>query len=118
LYGVSADVDLSFLVGATLIQVRLGQFDIQFHFHPKGEVGVQGELEFRDPSGAVLESGTPDLLHSSTMLGCLLGSVISRASACPPRSIVLRFQTGHEIELFDSSPTYECFQISPGGIIV
>ena len=43
-YGVSEDLDLSFLEGASLEQVRLGQFDIQFHFHPRGEIGVQGEI--------------------------------------------------------------------------
>ena len=118
MYGVSEDLDLSFLEGTSLVQVRLGQYDIQFHFHPRGEIGVQGELEFRGPSGAVLEFGLPEALHSSTNLGVVIGVVLSKVSIRPPRSIVLRFESGHEIELFDSSESYESFQIAPGNIIV
>ena len=40
MYGVPADLDLAFLHGAELIQVCLGQYQLQFHFHPAGSISV------------------------------------------------------------------------------
>jgi hypothetical protein len=44
-HGVPANLDLAFLRGAELIQVRLGLHQLQFHFHRAGSISVQGEWE-------------------------------------------------------------------------
>jgi hypothetical protein len=53
MYGVPTDLDLSFLHGALLIQVCLGQHQVQFHFHPTGSIAVEGGWELRDAAGGV-----------------------------------------------------------------
>jgi hypothetical protein len=42
MYGVPANLDLTFLHGAKLTQVCLGQYEVQFHFHPIGSILVEG----------------------------------------------------------------------------
>jgi len=49
--GMSADLDLSFLLGAELIQVCLGVWQVQFHFHPPASVAVEGDWELSDDGG-------------------------------------------------------------------
>ena len=48
MYGVPAELDLRFLNDATLTQVCIGPWDVQFHFHPIGGIFVQGAWELRD----------------------------------------------------------------------
>jgi hypothetical protein len=54
-YGVPADLDLSRFIGATLEQVALGRFQIQFHFHPDAEIGVEGRWALRGRSGRLID---------------------------------------------------------------
>jgi hypothetical protein len=42
MYGVPADLDLSRFKGAVLIQLSIGEFQVQFHFHPVGTISVVG----------------------------------------------------------------------------
>ena len=55
MYGVPVDLDLSFLHGAELIQVCLGQHQLQFHFHPVGSISVEGGWELRDAAGVRID---------------------------------------------------------------
>src|SRR6266566_2893475 len=54
-YGVPADLSLKRFVGATLIQIALGEFQIQFRFQPDSEIAVEGRWELRDHAGQLVD---------------------------------------------------------------
>ena len=55
MYGVPADLNLKFLHQAELIQLCLGLYQLQFHFHPAGSISVEGAWELRDAAGVVID---------------------------------------------------------------
>ncbi len=116
MYGVPIDLDLTYLHGATLIQVCLGEFQLQFQFHPRGAISVEGRWEFRDAGGALI-----DQLHDGTErppyhLHRLLGKKVVGTEVAAPDSCALRFEAGEILRFFDNSKQYESFQID--GVIV
>jgi hypothetical protein len=82
------------------------------------EIGVEGTWELRDKSGALVATGSP-IPPASFTVSCLpLGQVVSSSSVRAPRSFVLVFKSGHELEVFDSSDKYESFSIPQANVYV
>jgi hypothetical protein len=61
MYGIPSDLDLSLFQGAELIQICLGEFQIQFHFHPKGMISAEGKWELRNASEDVIDQAQSNL---------------------------------------------------------
>jgi hypothetical protein len=51
MYGVPKDLDLSRFRGDSLIQIAIGEFQIQFHFGSRSSIAVEGDWELKDQSG-------------------------------------------------------------------
>jgi hypothetical protein len=91
-YGVPQDLDLNRFVGATLIQVCLGEFQVQFHFQAAGGAGSEGTLyigverrwELRDSSGRILDSAEPNLDPAA---GAEPHTAADRSLRCSPRPL-------------------------------
>ena len=126
MYGVPRDLDLSRFVGPKLIQVCLGEFQVQFHFQAAGSVGSDGMLhigverhwELRDESGRIVDRAEPNSEREAYRLHRLLGRAVVRTAVDAPRSFALRFASGEELRVFDDSDQYESFSIQPGDIFV
>ena len=118
MYGVPATLTLKHFVGATLIRVSLGEFQIQFHFHPESEITVEGRWELRDTAGGLVDQARSPAERDAYRRHVLLGRRIVEAHVDAPTSIALQFDSGHRLEIFDSSSEYECFTIQPDGIVV
>jgi hypothetical protein len=118
MYGVPTDLDLGFLHGAELIQVCLGQRQLQFHFHPVGSISVEGRWELRDASGALIDRQHDGPDRPAFQLHRLLGRRVAGSEVCVPAWFALRFEGGDMLRVFDDSPLCESFKIEPGGIIV
>ncbi len=126
MYGVPRDLDLSRFVGATLIQVCLGEFQVQFHFQAAGSVsshgmlhlGVERHWELRDESGRIVDRAEPTSDREAYRLHRLLGRAVTGTTVDAPRSFALHFVTGEELRVFDDSDQYESFSIQPGDIFV
>jgi hypothetical protein len=116
-YGVPADLDLAFLHGAELIQVCLGQHQIQFHFHPAGSISVERGWELLDAAGVRIDGRQDGLDRPPYQLRRLLGRRVTGSEVSAPQWFALRFEGGEMLRVFDDSPQYESFQIEPGGII-
>lgn len=119
MYGVPADLDLSRLMNSVLIQLCLGEYQAQFHFHPPGSISVEGKWELRDAGGTLVdgkERHVPprDAIHAHR----LLGKRVSGASLDAPRSFSLCFEGGDVLTIYDDSSEYESFSIQPGDIFV
>lgn len=118
MYGVPADLNLTFLHGAELIQVCLGLSQLQFHFHPVGSIAVEGGWELLDADGARLDGWQDGPDRPPYQLHRLLGRRVAGSEVAAPDWFALRFEGGEVLRVFDDSPQYESFQIEPGGIIV
>lgn len=118
MHGVPAGLDLSFLHGATLLQVCLGVSQLQFHFHPAGSISVEGEWELAGPTGQVIDRHDPSPDRPPYQFHHLLGRGVVEIKVSPPTSVELTFEGGVTLRLFDSSEDYESFTILPSGIVV
>jgi hypothetical protein len=118
MHGVPKDLDLSFLRGATLIQLGVGEFQIQFHFHPKGCISVEGDWEVRDSDGSLVDKSMPNDHRQSSRVHVLLGRQVESYAVNPPQSLTLHFNSGHALTVSDNSKDHESFSIQPGNINV
>ena len=118
MYGVPANLDLSRFVGATLIQLGVGEFQIQFHFHPDSSISVEGRWEVRDSTGVLGDKAKENAQRTGLYIHFLLGRKIGQYTVDAPRSFSLTFETGHKLTVFDDSREYESFSIQPGDIFV
>jgi hypothetical protein len=127
MYGVPADLPLSMFENATLIQICLGEVQLQFHFQsvdykwpgPTGpEISVEGDWELHDSSGEIVDRDESNAEREAYRLHRLLGKQVVGTEIDPPRSFALKFDDGHMLRIFDSSDQYESFSIQPGNIFV
>ena len=121
--GIPRDLDLPGLVGSNLHMVSLGKFDVTFqwncglHIQATGSVFVSkgGEVIARWREG----DGWDDLRYQQVLNGNVSGfEVLSE------QELVIRFEGGNEIHLFDDSDQYESLKIwpvegtGPNGLII
>ena len=118
MYGVPADLNLERLRGATLIQVAIAEFQIQFRFEPETEIAVEGRWELRDRSGHIVDLAQRHAARDVYRVHQLLGRRVVGSQINPPESFTLEFDSGHRLQVFDSSDSFESFSIQPGGVIV
>jgi hypothetical protein len=114
MYGIPANLDLSKFRATTLSQICLGEYQIQFHFHPEGSIYVEGRWELRDLTGTLVDESTEmNAERDALRLHVILGKVVESYSISAPDSFALRFESGHSLTVFDSSKQYESFSIQP-----
>jgi len=82
------------------------------------EIGVEGVWELRNKSGTLLATGSPIPPASFTMACLPLGQVVKSSSIRAPRSFVLIFESGDQLEVFDSNDKYESFSIPQEDVYV
>jgi hypothetical protein len=111
MYGVPAHLDLSLLNEAELIQVCLGQFEVQFHFHPIGQISVADGWELFDESGVSIDHGVEGGPRPPFQLHRLLGQKIVSVTISAPDYLELSFGNGDRLRLIDNSKQYESFTI-------
>jgi hypothetical protein len=118
MYGVPADLDLTFLHDALLVQVCLGEYQIQFAFFPTGHISVEGKWELLAADGSRIDGLQPVPRTEPYRLHQLLGQRVVRTEIAPPSWIALQFERGELLRVFDNSQQYESFSIQPGNIFI
>jgi hypothetical protein len=116
--GIPADLDLSFLCGAEVIQVCLGIWQVQIHFAPSASIAVEGDWELADEEGRIIDRSSDTMREQPFHLHLLLQRVVVGAEVCAPLSFALRFTGGLVLRVFVRSDGYESFSIQPGNIFV
>ncbi len=114
--GVPANLPLQPFVGQTLIQVSLGEFQLQFHFHEAGCISVEGNWQLVDSSGRVVDHAMENKEREVYRVHLLLGMSVSTYTIDPPKSFSLLFSSGHTLTVFDDSDRYESFSV--GGFFI
>ena len=92
------------------MQIAVGPYDVQLRFEQPLEIAIEGHWEIREPDGAT--SSSLDRLRT------VAGKTVTSTQVRAPSSIVLEFDGGASLEIYDSSAHYESFSIEPGSIIV
>ena len=109
MYGIPADLDLSFLNGAELIQIRLGVFEVIFCFHADTHLTCSGNSwDLFDETGACIDSGLP-FPRPPYQLHRLLGQHVIGTYVAAPRFLDLIFEGGERLRVMDTSPEFESF---------
>src|SRR5438270_12824182 len=103
MYGVSPDLDLLQFEGAVLIQLCVGQFQLQFHFHPSVEISVEGKWELRDRAGSLIDGLERGAKGNALYAHRLLGEKVDSFSLDAPHSFSLWFESGYVLTIFDDS---------------
>ena len=118
MYGVPPNLDLSFLRGRSLTMVGIGEFQLQFHFHPDGLISVEGKWELIGADGSELDRSRDNSERDEYRVHRLLGQEVVATELDPPQSFSLQFGNGMMLRIFDDSEQYESFSIHPGDIYV
>ena len=84
MYGVPKDLNLNFLVGGKLTGILLGEFQLQFLFHPESNVSVEGDWELVAPDGSIVDTSTKNLERAEYRLHRLLGQDVVGWAVDPP----------------------------------
>jgi hypothetical protein len=117
MYGIPDTIDWSFLLGAKVEQIAIGEYDLQIRFFKDICISVQGMFEHL-VTGECL-SCTPELRIRSTTLVSLLGSKVTKVTTDDHRVLIVAFSNLEVIKVYDSEQHYESFTVTyPGNTIV
>jgi hypothetical protein len=118
-YGLSKDIDLSFLIGRELRQVAIGLYQIIFGFDEEVRISVESEFKFFDGQRESIwkpRVGAPQIAAQTL---CLLGDRVDRYEARADGTLSLAFTNGCRLTVLDSSKEFQSYDITrPGQTIV
>jgi hypothetical protein len=131
LYGVPTDLDLTAYEGATLVQICLGSWQLQFRFSPKlplpsPEVGglecsisCEGDWQLIDPAGQQLDGRMEkEENRSEYRIHLLLGRAVVETRVQAPQLFELVSEGGYVLRFIEDDRPYESFQLYPSGFII
>ena len=120
MHGVPVELDLAPFHGTTLDSIVLAQYIVYFGFDAPQltHIGVEGGWELRDANGQMLDRQMPPEEREAYRVHLLLGCQVTGSAVTAPESVVLHFDSGHSLRIFDGSPQYESFHIQPGDLHV
>lgn len=116
MYGLPDDVDLRFFHGQTLIQVGIGASDLVLNFHPSVSMTITCSVCLTDPGGASQRH------DDSRQAGCatlpLLTQVVTRADGKTDGTLVLHFDGGWNLTVYDDDKHHESYVVRDQGRVV
>ena len=105
MYGIPSDFPHDLLKGAALIQVCVGEHQLQLNFDGGQNVSIESCL--RIDGGEKLS----DFTQAATSICRFLGYQVEESSAPDTKTLKLRFSRG-TIEVLDDTLQYESFSIA------
>jgi len=119
MYGLSSDIDLSFLNGREVGQVAIGVYQIQFGFDEDVRISVEGGFTYFNGKDETVWRPEPGFSQVASHTVALLGATIESYEGHANGTLKLTFSNGHRLTIPDSSKEYESYQItSPGQTII
>ena len=114
-YGVPKDLPVDALVGQTLDQICMSQFQVQLHLGDTVSIGIEGHWVLLDPEGNVVDQCLEPQEREVFRLHLLLGSSVTGCTVDAPESFTLVFEHGYQLTVHDDSSQYESFTLSIRG---
>jgi hypothetical protein len=119
MYGLSKDIDLSFLSGREVIQVAIGVYQIQFGLDEDVIISVYSQFSYFDGQTESIWQPEPGFAQIAARAVALLGATIQAFEGHEDGTLTLTFSNGHRLIVPDSSREYESYEITlPGRTIV
>jgi len=115
-YGLPPDLDLSFWSGTTLVQVCIGQNDVQLNFSmPAVRLSAQTSYRVTTSTGSSVSENSP---RGASHLIELLGMTVTRALDNGQGTLRIEFGASIALEVFDEDPNHECYQVEHDGQLI
>ena len=119
MYGLSSDIDLTFLRGLNLIKVCVSPARVQFHFCQPGsttsDTGISVDINYRHRHGDKEYEWSPGIpLSNSCSVLLLIGASIADLQGDSDGTLLLRFTNGDSLTLYDETTMYEAYHIWHG----
>ena len=102
---------LAQLRGKEITQICIGPHDLQFNFHPQGNVSVWGRCELLNAAGELLDAWEDDTHSGVFRFPEVLMVAVSEVEIDSPQSFLLKFANGLCLRLVDNSQQYESFSV-------
>ncbi len=119
MYGMSRDIDLSFLNRREVVQVAIGVYQIIFSFDEDVVISVQAQFNYFDGESESVWRPEPGSAQIAARTVALLGATRESFKSHENGTLVLMFSNGHRLTILDSSKVYESYDITrPGQTIV
>ena len=112
MHGSLDNVDLSFLVGASLLQVCVGENELILHFDKEIGITVESTLMVRDAQGGAEEFTST--VPCAGSVAKLLGDSVTSVRGDSDGTLSLMFARGSCLEMYRTSSTWENYSISHG----
>lgn len=114
MYGFNDPKLLSWPVGREIIQVAVGQHEVNLSFHPVGNIMVAGPWELLDPTGSVIDRSMEHATRKELRLHFLIGPIVTGVTVQSAKSMSMIFANGYTLRLADDDPRYEAVVMTPG----
>jgi len=114
MYGFNDPKRLSWPVGREIIQVAFGQHEVNFNFHPDGNIMVTGPWELLDSAGHVIDRSMEHAGRTELRFHLLIGPKITGVTVESAKSMRITFANGYTLRLADDDPRYEAVVMTPG----
>jgi len=111
MYGIPKDLDLEHIIGAECNLIGIGQDILNINFTPEGTIGIEGSWEYLDKNEQIIDKYSRDEEKESYKLHGLLGKKISSYNILSNKELLIIFENGEKIKIFDDSDQYESFSI-------
>jgi len=119
MYGLSKDIDLSFLTGREVIQVAIGIYQIIFGFDEDVRISAYSQFRYFDGQEEWIWKPERGAEQIAARTVSLLGATIQGFEGQENGTLTLDFSNGHRLTIPDSSKEYESYDITrPGETIV
>jgi hypothetical protein len=112
MYGFSSDLEIGGLVGCALQQIRIGKYDVQFHYDSGTFMAVQGEARILK-AGNILATWNEDCVWDNLSFQTLLNLSVRSYCVRNKKVLAIAFEDDFVLELLDDSNQYESVQIYP-----
>ena len=119
MYGLSRDIDLSFLKGRQVEQVAIGIYQIIFGFDEDVKISVESQFNYFDGQRELVWKPEPSASQIAAQTLTLLGATIEKFEGHANGTLELVFSNGCRLTILDSSSEYESYDITrPGQTII
>ena len=116
MFGLPVGVDLTFLLGAALIQVCIGENEVVLNFDSDVSIMCASTVRYTRVGGAA--ESLDDARDAGKVLVELLSAVIEGASGSTDGTLLLRWSSGGQVELLDSWKEYESYTVRHGETMI
>lgn len=114
MYGIPADIDWSFMIGAEAIQICIGKYDVIINYFKDISISMGDCFEYI--SDGVELASDPELSRRATSLVGLLGAVVGRVDVEDGKVLILTFTNGDVLKVVDVEERYESFTVCGPGM--